>query len=54
MNITFDNIIFALQKYGGILVVWHELLKRILLDADFTPIFIDFPNQNILRNHFNR
>ncbi len=53
MNVIFDNIIFALQKYGGISVVWYELLKRILLDSDFTPRFIDFPHQNILRNRLD-
>lgn len=53
MNIIFDNIIFALQKYGGISVVWYELLKRILLDSDFTPRFIDFPNQHILRHQLD-
>jgi glycosyltransferase involved in cell wall biosynthesis len=53
MNVIFDNIIFTLQKYGGISVVWHELLKRILLDSDFTPSFIDFPNQNILRHQLD-
>lgn len=30
MKIIFDNIIFTLQKYGGISVVWNELLKRII------------------------
>jgi mannosyltransferase len=53
MNITFDNIIFALQKYGGISVVWHELLKRVLLDSDFNASFIDFPNQNMLRHQLD-
>lgn len=32
MKIIFDNIIFALQKHGGISVVWNELLKRIVKD----------------------
>lgn len=32
MRIVFDNIIFALQKHGGISVVWNELLKRIIKD----------------------
>lgn len=53
MNITFDNIIFTLQKYGGISVVWYELLKRILLDFNITPSFIDFRNQNILRHQLD-
>lgn len=30
MKIIFDNIIFALQKHGGISVVWNELLKRVI------------------------
>lgn len=30
MVIIFDNIIFAIQKAGGISVVWSELLKRLL------------------------
>ena len=29
MNIIFDNIVFNLQRSGGISVVWYELLKRI-------------------------
>ena len=30
MNIYFDNIIFSLQKAGGISVVWQNLIKNIL------------------------
>lgn len=30
MNIIIDNIIFKWQKSGGISVVWHELIKRML------------------------
>lgn len=30
MKILIDNIIFAWQKSGGISVVWHELIKRML------------------------
>lgn len=30
MKIIYDNIIFTLQKHGGISVVWNELLKRII------------------------
>ena len=49
MNIIFDNIIFPLQNHGGISVVWYELLKRVLIDADFNCKFIDIPNENFLR-----
>jgi len=31
MKIIFDNIIFSLQKSGGISVYWYELLKRIMV-----------------------
>lgn len=30
MKIIYDNIIFTLQRHGGISVVWNELLKRII------------------------
>jgi len=47
--IIIDNIIFSLQKHGGISVVWYELLIRMLEDPDFECEFIDLPNQNSLR-----
>jgi len=65
MNIYYDNIIFSLQKSGGISVVWFELLQRILNDSELNVKFLDFPNNNIfrkrliispekiLKNHFN-
>lgn len=49
MKIIFDNIIFSLQKHGGISVVWYELLKRILDDSDINCEFIELPNHNNLR-----
>ena len=49
MKIYLDNIIFSLQKSGGISVYWYELLKRILQDKDFEPIFIDYNNKNLFR-----
>jgi len=53
MKIIFDNIIFSLQKNGGISVVWYELLKRVLKDSDFNCEFIDLPNQNDLRKQLD-
>ena len=32
MNIVFDNIIFALQRAGGISVYWYELLRQTMQD----------------------
>jgi mannosyltransferase len=52
--IIFDNIIFSLQKAGGISVVWYELLKRILSDKEtIDKYFIEYTNQNICRKYLN-
>ena len=49
MEILFDNILFSLQKAGGISVVWEELLKRALSDKDLSCHFLDKPSDNIFR-----
>lgn len=53
MNLYIDNIIFSLQNHGGISVVWYELLKRMLVDSDFTIKFFDYKNKNLLRTQLN-
>lgn len=51
MKIVFDNIVFSLQKAGGISVVWYELLKRILNDSSLDSCFIEFAHvDNFFRN----
>ena len=50
MNIVFDNIIFSLQKAGGISVVWYELLKRVLNDQDINSKFLNEESSNIFYN----
>ena len=40
--VLFDNIIFSLQRYGGISVVWTELLNRARADKDLTVTELDF------------
>ena len=40
--VTFDNIIFSLQRYGGISVVWTELLNRALADKDLAVKELDY------------
>jgi len=42
--IVFDNIIFSIQKSGGISVVWYELLHRILNDRHIANRFIEYDN----------
>lgn len=51
MNCVLDNIIFSLQRSGGISVVWQEHLKRLLCETDFNCEFIEYKNasDNILR-----
>lgn len=50
MNLIYDNIVFAIQKYGGISVVWEELLSRVgkKLDAKY----IDVDSAKV--NNYNR
>ena len=53
IRILFDNIIFSLQKSGGISVVWAELLKRLRLSkVCFKCIEYDSIN-NINRNQLD-
>ena len=43
--VTFDNIIFSIQRYGGISVVWSELLRRARADKDLVITELDYKNQ---------
>jgi mannosyltransferase len=49
MNLILDNIIFSLQKAGGISAVWYELLQRIITDTELNPCFLEARNENIFR-----
>ena len=50
MRLVLDNIIFELQKSGGISVVWYELLTRLLQSSSMDIQFIDNPEtDNYLR-----
>jgi mannosyltransferase len=46
INIVYDNIIYSLQKAGGISKYWTELIKRQKKNI----IFYELENQNIFRN----
>lgn len=52
MNLYIDNIIFSLQKTGGISVYWYELLSRILRQSEINNNVIEQDNKepNIFRN----
>ncbi|MDR1416828.1 MAG: glycosyltransferase family 4 protein [Prevotellaceae bacterium] len=51
MQVQIDNIIFSLQKAGGISAYWFELCRRLLNDGDFACSFYEYKNaaQNIFR-----
>ncbi len=57
MKIIIDNIIFKWQKSGGISVVWHELIKRMLAKTH-PNLYINFieykgSNWNLFRKSLN-
>lgn len=52
MKVTLDNIIFSIQKAGGISVVWYEHIKRLLNDPFFKIKFIEYANS--LNNVFRK
>ncbi len=49
MHVVFDNIVFRIQRTGGISVVWQELLQRALVDNSFTKQVLDYPCDNLCR-----
>ena len=50
MNIIFDNIIYSIQKAGGISVYWSELISH-FLRSKHTLNFLEYPNNNIFRKN---
>lgn len=48
MKIHFDNIIYSLQRAGGISTYWTELIYRLLRDQ-YEVRFTELPHQNISR-----
>jgi mannosyltransferase len=50
IDLVIDNIIFSLQKSGGVSVVWYELLTRLMNEKNINIGFIEANNnQNHLR-----
>ena len=52
MNVVFDNVIFSLQKSGGISVYWYEILSRIVNQREINKQYIEEEGKetNIFRN----
>lgn len=55
MRLYYDNIIFSLQKIGGISSYWYELSKQALIDSSIDLRVYENPYSmnNILRNELN-
>lgn len=49
MNVIFDNIIFSLQRFGGISVVWNELLQRAQADKELNLTELEYRNERQYR-----
>ena len=49
MRVHYDNIVFSLQRAGGISTYWSELITRLLRDS-VDVSFDEFKHQNIVRN----
>lgn len=47
MDIVYDNIIFSLQRFGGISTYWSELIYRLSVDDDFNAKYIGFDHDNV-------
>lgn len=53
MRIILDNIIYCLQKNGGISVYWGELTKRFLANTRRNLFFVEQENVNYIRQSLN-
>lgn len=51
MKIIYDNIIFSLQRSGGISIYWAEMVRRVNSYQNDI-VFYESPNQNIFRKEF--
>lgn len=51
-NIIFDNIVFNLQRTGGVSGVWKELISRIIINDEFDCKFLEYSDScnNLYRN----
>ena len=56
MQIIYDNIVFAIQQFGGISVVWQELLQRLQESSQFELKYLDIDqtlHYNYSRDNLN-
>jgi mannosyltransferase len=48
-DIVFDNIIYKLQRFGGISTYWFELTRHLLSDPYFNSSFIEYAHENVYK-----
>lgn len=55
MIVVFDNIVYSLQRAGGISVYWTEMCRRLEKDKSIEKLFIEenYSNTNIFRKDLN-
>ena len=55
MDIELDNIIFSLQKAGGVSAVWYENIKRLVDNKEFNLRFLEYDNakENFFRKQLS-
>lgn len=55
MKIILDNIVFSLQKSGGISTLWGELLQKLQVAQFYKPIYLEYKNakDNIVRKEID-
>ena len=51
-KIIIDNIVFSIQKIGGISVVWYEIIKRLIADHRYLCKFVEF--NDAVDNHYRK
>lgn len=51
LNVVYDNVVFSLQKSGGISVYWAEITKRVLKNSSVMLKILEYPGaeNNIFR-----
>lgn len=49
MNIAYDNVVFSLQRVGGISNYWYQLSKRLQNSIDHSVSFYGFKDENLFR-----
>lgn len=55
MKIVLDNIVFSLQKSGGVSTLWYELIQKLLKDDRFEVLFLEYDGalNNLIRSNFD-